>query len=61
MTRLNMPPPPKEHAIQPEVAYKHWNNKHVDWDHYVPEDDETETGSEAEEAEEAESEATESE
>ena len=58
MAQLNMPPPPPEHAIQPQVAYKNWNNKYVDWDHHVPEEDDIETDSEAEEDE---SEATASE
>ena len=58
MAQLNMPSPPPEHTIEPPVAYKNWNNRHVDWDHFVPEDDEIETGSEAEEVD---SEATESE
>ena len=58
MAALNLPPPPPNEAVQPLVAYKNWNNKYVDWDHHMPEEDDIETGSEAEEDE---SEATASE
>ena len=51
MTALNLSPPPPNEAVQPRVTYKHWNNKYVDWDHEVPEEEDIETGSEEEESE----------
>ena len=47
MAALNLPPPAQ--PTQPLVAYKHWNNKYVNWDCEVSEDEEfgTEEDSEA--------------
>ena len=44
MAALNFPPP--EQFVQPLVAYKNWNNKYVNWDCEVLEDDDRESGTE---------------
>ena len=46
MAALKLPSPSPDEEVQPRVSYKHWNNKYVNWDCEVSEDDDRESGTE---------------
>ena len=51
MASLHMPPPPPEQTVQHRITYKNWNNKYVNWDCEVSEDDKRDSGTEEEDSE----------